>query len=233
MCLWPLAAFPLKRATRTVPIVVFSRHGAAQAGLIASYARPGGNTIGVESLAPGLDGKRLDLLRATLSQARTVALLSNPSDPATALHHRWLHGAAERLRLSLAMVSVSSPADLDSAFAAVFTIRAHAVLVFSDAILVDAGAQIATWSLEAGLPPFAELGPYPRAGGLMSYGASLDDMARRVAVYIDRILRGAKPADMPLERASTFEMVIDMKTAKTSSITLAQSITLLADEVNQ
>ena len=176
-----LAAFPLKRATSSIPIVVFASHGAMETGLVASYARPGGNITGVESLAPALDVKRLQLWRETLPQARTVAVLSNPLDQGTVLHQQWSKDAADVLKLKLITVPVSRVEELDVAYASMTAMRPDAVLVFSDALMVNWGAQIAAFALKAGFPLFGEFSLYARNGGLMSYGASLDDMAQRVA----------------------------------------------------
>lgn len=226
-----LAGFPAKRATSVIPIIVVASHGAEEIGLVASYARPGGNVTGIESLAPQLDVKRLELLRATLPKARRVAVLSNPRDAGTALHHRWSQGAADILQLKLESVSVLDFDQVDAALASVQALRPDALLLFGDSVIANSLPLIAAHALKHRLPAFAEFRQFADAGGLMSYGPSLARMFRDSARYIDRILKGAKPADMPVERASEYELVINLKTAKAIGVTIPQEVLLRADEV--
>ncbi|MEO6623863.1 MAG: ABC transporter substrate-binding protein [Burkholderiaceae bacterium] len=226
-----LAGFPAKRASSTIPIVVVASHGAEETGLVASYARPGGNVTGIESLAPELDVKRLELVRATLPKARRVAVLSNPLDQGTALHQRWSRGAADSLQLTLEYVSVSRFDELDAALASVQALQPHALLLFSDSVIVNSLPLIAAHALKQRLPAFAEFRQFADAGGLMAYGASLARLFRDSARYIDRIFKGAKPADLPVERASEYELVINLKTANALGVTVARTLLLRADEV--
>lgn len=228
-----LAAFPAKQATSTLPIVVIASHGADETGLVASFGRPGGNVTGIESMAPELDVKRLELLRETLPRAKTVAVLSNPLDLGTALHQRWCQSAAEVFKLKLNTVSVSRHAEFEPGFAAISAMRADAILSFTDSILFGGIAQMAEFSLKSRIPLFAEFRQYTDAGGLMSYGPNLIRMVRDSAWHIDRILKGAKPADLPMQRPTLFEMTINQKTAKALGITIPKMVLLRADEVIQ
>ena len=226
-----LAAFPAKQATSTIPIVVIASHGADETGLITSLARPGGNVTGIESLAPELDVKRLELLRETMPKAKTVAVLSNPQDLGTALHHRWSQGAAEILKLKLNPVSVSRASEFETAFAAISAQGAEAILVFTDSVMFGGMAQMTAFSQKSRIPLFAEFRQFTDAGGLLSYGPNLVRMARDGARHIDRIFKGAKPADLPVERPTEFELVINLKTASAMGITIPKAVLLRADEV--
>lgn len=226
-----LAAFPAKGATSSIPIVVIASHGADETGLVASLGRPGGNVTGTESLAPELDVKRLELVRETLPKAKTVAVVSNPKDLGTALHQRWSRDAADALKLRLNTVSISRAAEFEPAFTAISSQRPDAILVFTDSVLFGGMAPLTEYSLKSRIPLFAEFRQFTDAGGLLSYGASLVRMARDSARHVDRIFRGGKPADLPVERPTEFELVINLKTAAAMGITIPKAVLLRADEV--
>jgi putative ABC transport system substrate-binding protein len=226
-----LAAFPARQATTTVPIVVVASHGAEETGLIASYARPGGNVTGVESLAVELDVKRLQLLRETLPRARRVAVLGNPADKGSALHQRWSQGTADTLQLQMEFVPLQRLDGVDAALASIAAMRANALLLFTDSVVFSAFGPIATTALRQRLPAFAEFRQFTDAGGLMSYGANFEAMLRAGARYVDRILKGAKPADLPMERPTRFEMVLNRKTALAIGLQWPQALMIRADEV--
>ena len=226
-----LEAFAAKAATSTIPIIVIACHGAEETGLIASYAHPGGNVTGLESLAIELDVKRLELLRATLPKARRVAVLSNPLDRGTALHRQWSKGAADALRLRLETVPVSRLEEIDAALASIAAMKPDALLLFSDSVIVSSMPRIAGHALAQRLPAFAEFRQFADAGGLMSYGASLSRMVRESARYVYKILKGATPADLPVERAKEYELVINSRTAKAFGLVVPSTVQLRADEV--
>lgn len=223
------AAFAAKNATATIPIVVFASHGAEETGLIAGYGKPGGNVTGTESLAPELDAKRLEMLRETLPKATKIAVLSNPLDQGTPLHQKWSGRAADALGLKLETVSVPSPKELEFGFATISKMHPDAVLVFTDTFLYQARAQIAEFTLGNRIPLFTEFKEYTELGGLMSYGANIIELLRTTAKYVAKILEGAKPADLPVERPSRLELVVNLKTARTLGLTIPRLLLIRAD----
>jgi len=225
------AAQAAKRATSTIPIVMATAGDPVAIGLVASLARPGGNVTGNSLMHPDVDGKRLEFLKEIVRGASRIAVLSNPTNPTHALFVRETEAAAKTLGATLQVLEVRGPDDFDRVFQAATSGRADALLVFSDPVLTAHRTRLANLALKSRLPSMYGLSGFAEAGGLANYGPSLPEMFRRAAVYVDKILRGAKPADLPIEQASKFELVINIKTAKALGLTIPQSVLLRADRV--
>jgi putative ABC transport system substrate-binding protein len=222
-----------KEATREIPIVMTVLVDPAAAGLVASLARPGGNVTGLSMIAPELVGKQLELLKQVVPKISRVAVLGNPANPGTAPQLREAKAAAQALGLQLQVVEARGPSELDGAFAAMTSARAEAVLVLVDAMFGSQREKIANLAIKSRLPAVSGLTRHAQAGDLLAYGASRVDVYRRAATYVDKIIKGAKPADMPIEQPTKFELVINLKTAKTLGLTIPQSLLQRADEVIQ
>ena len=214
----------LKQATTTVPVVFIAVADPEEEGLVASLARPGGNITGFSHLTGELTGKRLQLLKDTLPTIRRVAAL-------TIQKQRQVEQEAARLGLQIQPFIVRQPGEIGTAFSAMRAARPDALLVHPHPMLWLERRHITRLAAEVGLPAIYENADFVQVGGLMAYGASLPDMARRAAGYIDRILRGAKPADLPVEQPTKFELVINLKTAKALGLTIPPSVLARADEV--
>jgi putative ABC transport system substrate-binding protein len=220
-----------KEATSTIPIVMAIVVDPVVTGLVASFARPGGNITGLSNMAPELVGKQLEMLKEVVPTASRVAVLWNPANPGNVPQMRAAEVAARTMGVRLQPVEVRNPGELDSAFAAMTKQRAGALIVLADSMFSEHRTRIADLAAKSrlasvyGLPEFAE------AGGLMAYSANRSDLFRRAAIYVDKILRGAKPADLPVERPNKFEMVINLKTAKALGVKIPQSLLIRADEV--
>ncbi len=226
-----LTPFAAKSATTTIPIV-FSNHGdPVGSGLVVSLARPGGNVTGLSLLSPELVGKQLELLKKAFPRIVQMAVLWNPTSQT---HPRMLNEAeapARALGLRLERLTASGLADYDGAFAAMTRARADALLVLGDPIFWYQRARITQLATKHRLPAMFGQREFVEAGGLMSYGANLRDNFRRVATYVDKILKGAKPGDLPIEQPTTFELVINSKTAKALGLTIPQSVLVQADQI--
>jgi putative tryptophan/tyrosine transport system substrate-binding protein len=205
----------VKRETQTIPIVMTNSGDPVGSGFVASLPRPGGNVTGLSTISPELSGKRLELLREVVPGFSRVAFLWNPDVRGNLLDYKATVDAARSLRLELLSVEVSRAEDLDRAFAAITNQHAQAlVLPAGNPVVIGNRGQMAGLAQMNRLPSIYGLAEYTEAGGLMSYGPSLSDLFRRAAVYVDRILKGAKPADLPVEQPTKFELVINLKTAK-------------------
>lgn len=228
------AAVAAKNATGTIPIVMVGVGDPVASGLIDSLAHPGGNVTGLTFSGGGMDifAKQLELLIEAVPGVRSVAILSNPTNPANLLLMKQIKGAGRSLGVELQFVEARGSADLDGAFAAVASKRAGAVLVFADSVFLIYRTKIADLAAKNHLPllGYKEL---VDAGAFMSYGPSLPDLGRRAAVYVDRILKGAKPADLPVEQPVKLDLVINLRTAKKLGLTIPQSLLVRADEVIQ
>jgi putative ABC transport system substrate-binding protein len=220
-----------KNATATIPIVMIAVRDPVGTGLIASLARPGGNVTGVSGSA-GLEwvAKQLELLKETVPKIRRVAILSNPDNPYHQLAIRELNVAARSLGVQLQLLEARGPNEFDGAFAAMAKERAGALLVLSDAILNSHRTRLADLAARSRLPAAYGVRESVEAGGLMSYGPSFLDSYRRAATYVDQILKGAKPADLPVEQPTKFELVINLKTAKALGLTIPPALLLRADQ---
>jgi putative ABC transport system substrate-binding protein len=228
--LTPLAA---KRATTTIPIV-FANHGdPVGSGLVASLARPGGNITGLSLLSTELVAKQLELVREVVPRVGRVAVLWNPTSQT---HPRMLpeaEAATQTLGLRLQRAQARGIDDYERAFSAMSQARVEALLVLGDPIFWYHRARIAELASKHRLPAIFGQREHAQAGGLMSYGANLRDNYRRAATFVDKILKGAKPADLPVEQPTKFELVVNLKTAKALGVTIPQSVLLRADEVIQ
>jgi putative ABC transport system substrate-binding protein len=230
----PTATRAAQHATRTLPIVMTGTADPVGAGLVASLARPGGNTTGVSLMLAELPGKRLEILKETVPQSTRVAVLANPAFEVYTLYLHNLTVAAQALGLHLQVVEVRSAEELAPAFAAMTRERADALMVLADPLLMDTLlAQVADLAATHRLPAMYNWKMYVEAGGLMSYGPSLQERHRRAATYVDKILKGANPADLPVEQPTKFELVINLKTAKALGLTIPPAILFQADEVIQ
>ncbi len=228
----PIATRAAQHATRTLPIVMTGTADPVGAGFVASLARPGGNITGVSLLMAELPGKRLELLKETVPQSTRVAVLANPDNPVYEALRNNLTVAARALGLHLHVVEVHSADELDPAFAAVTREGADALMVLSDPALMDnLRGRVADLAATHRLPAMYNWKMYVEAGGLMSYGPSLPGIYRYAATYVDKILKGAKPADLPVEQPTKFELVINLKTAQALGVTIPPTLLFLADEV--
>jgi putative ABC transport system substrate-binding protein len=227
------ATAAVKRETQTIPIVMMNSTDPVGTGLVASLARPGGNVTGSSNISPELNGKRLELLREVVPGLSRVALLWNPDLRGTVLDYKETEAAARSLRLELQSIEVPRVEDLDRAFSAVTNHRAQALVLPLNPVGFMNRGQIASFAQRNRLPTMSAQKEYVDAGGLMSYGSNLLDMNRRAAIYVDKILKGAKPAELPVEQPTTFELVINLKTAKTIGLTIPPSLLRRADQVIQ
>jgi putative tryptophan/tyrosine transport system substrate-binding protein len=221
-----------RTATRTIPIVMIGPADPVGQGLVASLARPGGNVTGLSySVGVAIFGKQLELLKEMAPQARRLAVLSNRANAAYALWRNDAQSTGRSLGVPLQLLEVRGPEDFDAAFAALATGDAAAVLVWGDPVLDFHRARLLDLVARSRLPAAYTQRAWVEAGGLMSYGPSFADLWRRAAGYVDKILKGAKPADLPVEQPTKFELVINLKTAKALGLTLPQTLLLRADEV--
>jgi len=220
-----------QQATRSIPIVMCGVGDPVATGLVASLGRPGGNITGLSGLSPELSAKRLELLREAFPRASKVAVLWNPTNPSNAPQIRDLQDAARALRLQLQLLKVSAPQDLEGAFQAATRERAGALIVLDDLFIFTQRSQIIALAAKSRLPSIYGWGIFADAGGLMSYSPDFRDMGRRAAVFVDKILKGAKPAALPVEQPTKFELVINRRAAKILDLTIPSSLLLRADRV--
>jgi putative ABC transport system substrate-binding protein len=221
-----------KEVTRTVPIVMSLVIDPVGSGLIQSLARPGGNVTGTSIMASDLVGKQLELLKEVVPKISRVAVLWNPDNPGGVPQLRQVEAAARALGVRLQALEARSPHELDSVFAAMTRERAGALVILNDALLgVNLSKQIAELAAKSRLPAVHGVPEYAQVGGLMVYGANLLDLERRAATFVDKILKGAKPADLPIEQPSKFELIINLKAARGLGLTIPPSVLLRADQV--
>jgi putative ABC transport system substrate-binding protein len=219
-----------KEATTTIPVVIGAAGDLVQDGLVASLARPGGNITGITLLSSELEGKRLELLKESSRKLARVAVLVNSANPAWERYPEILEPAARALGLKLQRVEIRDPADFDRAFSAILQNEAHGILVVTDAIFTDQ-KRIVEFAVKRRLSSISELPRFAESGGLIQYGLSIPDMGRRAAALVDKILKGAKPADLPVERPTKFEFIINLKTAKQIGLTIPPEMLARADRV--
>jgi len=227
------AALAAKHATQTIPIVFTSSLDPVGAGLVASLARPGGNLTGLSAFGPELSGKRLELLKEVVPAMTRVAVLCNAANPANAAVWQETQAAARTLGLQLHAQDVRGSKDLEGAFARTAQVRPEALLVLGDTLLGMYEQQIAEFAAQHHLPSMFVRRESVMAGGLMSYASSLPARYRRAVDYVDKILKGTKPADLPVEQPTKFELVINLKTAQALGITIPPTLLFRADEVIQ
>jgi putative ABC transport system substrate-binding protein len=224
----PLAA---KQASATIPIVMTAAGDPLGSGLVASLARPGGNVTGMSLMVPDLGGKRLELLKEFLPRLARVAVLWNAANPYSALVFKETQDAGWILGIAVQSLEVRAPEDFDGAFEAARRQRPDALITVEDPLTVTHRQRVADFTAEQQLPSLHGVKEFALAGGLMSYGASLADLFRRAAGYVDKILRGALPADLPVQQPSKFELVINLKTAKALGLTVPLTLQASANEV--
>jgi putative tryptophan/tyrosine transport system substrate-binding protein len=229
----PEATRRAKTATAIIPIVMAQDPDPVGNGFVASLARPGGNVTGLSSLSTELTGKQLELLRAIVPKLSDVAVIGQSTQPGNARALSEVERTAELLGLRVQHLDVRSPHDIEQAFGAAKSGRAGAIFVLGGAVAASHRAQIAQLAARARLPAIAQLGEFVEDGGLVSYGVSLVDLWRRAATYIDRILRGARPADLPVEQPTQFELIVNLKAARQIGLTVPPDILARADRVIQ
>ncbi len=222
-----------QKATRTIPIVMGFVSDPVAFGLVSSLARPGGNTTGLGVPTPEISGKRLQLLREVSPTVGRVAVLSDPSQPGISVDLKGTEVAARALSVQLQVAEARSTGELDRAFAAIARERVAGIVVLPSTVLYASRVRIAQLAAKHRLPTSGWAREFPEAGCLMSYGANLPDVARRAAYFVDKILKGAKPADLPVEQPTKFELVINLKTAKALGLTIPPSLLQRADEIIQ
>jgi ABC-type uncharacterized transport system substrate-binding protein len=227
------ATLAARRATTTIPIVMESLSDVVSAGLVPNLARPGGNLTGVSGFAPELSGKRLEMIREILPQADRIAVFANRANPVTVSILSATEVAAQQMRMKLHVIDVRQLAQLGTAFETVRRERADALVLVADPLLFSARPQIIQLAARHRMPTVYETRLFPDAGGLLSYGPLAQERFERMAVYVDRILRGAQPGDLPIEQPTKFELVINLKTAKALGLTIPQTLLQRADEVIQ
>ena len=227
------ATLALQRATRTTPIVMTLVSDPVGSGLVASLARPGGNITGLSTMVPELTGKRLQLLTEVVPRLARVAVLWNPADPIGPPLLRETEAAARLLGVQLQPREARSAAEIEGAFAAMSRDRVRAVIVLAGYLFLDQRTRVVALAAKRRLPAMYLTRDFVDAGGLMAYGPNYPDLFRRAATFVDKILKGAKPADLPVEQPTKFELVLNQKTAKALGITFPPSVLLRAEQVIQ
>ena len=220
-----------KKATQTIPVVMVHGPDPVQLGLVASLAHPGGNLTGLTTLSAEMSAKQLELLKEFVPVISRVAVMKNPTNPWHPLALEGVEATARSRRIQVRVVAVQRADEIEPAFAAMIKDRADAVLVLADPMTVFHRARIADLALKHRLPAMGSVREHAEAGGLASYWPNSADMNRRAASYVHKILSGAKPADLPIEQPTNFELVINLKTAKALGLTIPPSLLQRADQV--
>jgi putative ABC transport system substrate-binding protein len=202
-----------------------------ESGLVRSLARPGGNVTGTSMMAPDLVGKQFEMLRQAAPEVSRVALLWNPVNPGSAPQLREAEAAARALGVRLQVLEARAPHEIDTAFAVMTKERTRALVILADAILYNQRKQIAELAEKSRLASVSALHDYAKAGGLIEYGADFFALERSAAIFVDKILKGSTPADLPVEQPTKFDLIINLKTAKTIGLTLPPSLLLRADQI--
>ena len=228
-----IALFPMIRAGVKTPIVLSISADPVEAKVVESFARPGGNVTGISLFTLALVGKRMQLLQEALPGIKRVALIANPQHPGEQKERDAAQTAAAQLGLTVRYFPVRSEAELDAALEDIARARDEAIVAFADGFTMGFAGRIATFSMQSRIPAVDGWAPFARKGNLFIYGPVVEDVYRRLAVYVDKILKGAKPADLPVELPTKVELVINMKTAKALGLTIPQSLLVRADEVIQ
>jgi len=231
VCTSSSAARAAQQATKTTPIVMAVSGDPVGTGLIASLARPGGNITGLTILSPELSGKRLELLKEAFPKVTRVAVLWNPASPDKQLDFKETQAAARALGVQLQSLEVRGAKDFDKAFQAATKERAHALIALADPLTGSQGRRIMGFAAKSRLPAIYGDSGFVEAGGLMAYGPNISDLYRRAAFFVDKILKGAKPADLPVQQPIRFELVINLDTAKKFGRTVPPQLLMRADKV--
>ena len=227
----PPAALAASAATTTIPIVFVVGFDPVGGGLVSSMAQPGGNVTGLSLQQTDLAGKRLGLLRDLAPKSSLIAMLVNPSSPNAAPEIKDAHAAADTSGLQLKMFNAGAPNELSAAFVAIAEQSPDALLVGSDPFLVNRREELVSLAARLGIPAIYPQSDFVTAGGLLSYGTNVANVYRQAGIYAGRILKGTKPTDLPVMQPTTFELVINLKTAKTLGLVVPYAMQLLADEV--
>jgi putative ABC transport system substrate-binding protein len=225
------AALAVKRATTTVPLVMVAVGDPVGTGLVSSLARPGGNLTGLSSIAPDLEGKRLEMLREVNPGVSHVAVFWNPANPFHDISMKQARTAAEALKIKLLALGVRTAGELDGAFAAIHKERPGALLILADRVFLHNRIRLMDFAAKEKLPNINAYRELVEAGGLMSFGPSYEDMHRRAAEYVDKILSGAKAGDLPIQLPIKFTLIVNLKAAKTLGLTIPPTFLLRADQV--
>ena len=220
-----------KEATKTIPIVMAQDDDPVASGFVASLARPGGNITGLATLAPELSGKQLELLKEVVPRLSRVAVFGNSTRPGNVLALKEVELAAGALGLKLQYLDILSPKDIETAIRAASKGRAEAVLALGGGVFNSVRAQLVELAAKTRLPAIYPNGQFVDAGGLMSYSANIADLNRRAATYVDKILKGAKPADLPVEQPMKFEFIVNLKAAKQIGLTIPPNVLVRSDRV--
>jgi putative tryptophan/tyrosine transport system substrate-binding protein len=227
----PPAAIAAKKATSTIPVVFTSGDDPVQTGLVSSINRPGGNVTGIYNFFSDVETKKLGLLRELVPNAALIATLVNPTFPTTINQTQELHKAADKLGQRIQIINASSEPEIDVAFASAKRLQAGAMLVAADPFFASRRDQIVSLATKYAIPAVYEQRAFTAAGGLMSYGTNLPEGYRQAGIYTGRILKGEKPADLPVVLSDKFEFVINLKVAKTLGLTVSANLISTADEV--
>jgi putative ABC transport system substrate-binding protein len=227
----PASTRAAKEATATIPIVMTFHSDPVGSGSVASLARPGGNITGLSTLAPEISGKQLELLKEVVPKVSRVMVLGSSYNPGNALVLKEMEAAARAFNLKLKYLDILDAKEIEGAFRSAINERAEAVVVLAGTVIIAQRARIAEMAIKSRLPSIYERREFVEAGGLMSYGISIIDLDRRAATYVDKILKGTKPADLPVEQPTKFEFVINLKTAKQISLTIPPNVLVRADRV--
>jgi len=220
-----------RQATATIPIVFPVTFDPVASGFVASVARPGGNLTGFDALNPVVTAKRVELLKSVIPGIARIAVFRNPTNPGSLLALKQTEVAAKRVGVRLETLEVQTAEQLENAFAAAAKARADAIMVISDNFFLTQQRTIVQLAMKQKLPGMFDTRDFVEAGGLMSYGADLADLYRRAAGLVDKILKGAKPAELPVEQATKFDLVINRKTASALRLTLPQTLLMRADQI--
>ena len=224
-------ALAAQKATRAIPIVMVAGGDPVANGLVESLARPGGNVTGLSQMPQELSGKRLELLKEMVPKLSRVAVLWNPQSASATLNWKEIQQPARQLGIQLHSLEVRSPNDLDKAFEAAIRARAGALAILPDPVITTNLKRIADLAAKSRLPSIYQSSDFADAGGLVTYGPDRADLFRRAATYVDKILKGTKPGDLPVEQPTKLELVVNLKTAKALGITIPQSVLFRADRV--
>jgi putative ABC transport system substrate-binding protein len=225
------ATLAVKKATTSVPLVMIAVGDPVGTGIVPSLRLPGGNITGLTSISPELDGKRLQLLREVIPNISHIAVLWNSSSPLQVVAEKQTRAAAKVLGMKMLSLGVRTREEIEDAFAVILRERPEGLLVLADRLFLHHRQRIMDFAAEHRLPGVHAYRELVEVGGLMSFGPSYADMHRRAAIFVDRILRGAKPGELPVERPASFELVVNLKTARTFGLTIPQSVLLRATEV--
>jgi len=226
-----VAAIAAKKLTATIPIVLAGTGDPVATGLVANLARPGGNVTGLSAVSPELSTKQLDLIREIVPKVSRVAVLYDPRNPVNVPAWKEIEVTATAFRIQLVRLEVRAPENYDSAFTTAARKRADALLVRREPLNQTYRTRIISLAERSKLPAIYPLRPYVEVGGLMSYGTDNAELSRRAATYVDKILKGAKPADLPVEQPKKFELIVNLKAAKQIGLTIPPSVLARADKV--